>query len=315
MNGCMSTINKQHTRKEKTLLSRMWKHRQYYLLILPAIIYVVIFNYIPMYGIQIAFKNYKMSLGILASRWVGFKHFESFFGSYYFWTLMKNTIVLSLYGLFVAFPIPIILSLILNELRGRYKKVVQTILYAPHFISTVVLIGMVNIMFSPSVGVVNTIIEMLGGERIYFMGEPQYFRHLYVWSGIWQGLGWNAIVYLAALAGVDPELHDAAEVDGASRLQRIRHINLPCITPTIIIMLILRIGSIVSVGYEKAFLLQTELNLDVSELISTYVYKRGIVNTNYSFSTAVGLFNNIINVTLLLIANKISSKVSETSLF
>lgn len=310
----MSTISKQHTGKKK-LSTRIWKHRQYYLLILPAIIYVIVFNYFPMYGIQIAFKNYKMSLGIMASKWVGFKHFESFFNSYYFWTLLKNTLILSLYGLFVAFPMPIFISLILNELRGRYKNVVQTILYAPHFISTVVLIGMVNIMFSPSTGVVNTIIEMLGGERIYFLGEPQYFRHLYVWSGIWQGLGWNAIIYLAALAGVDPELHEAAEIDGASRLQRIRYINLPCITPTIIIMLILRIGSIVSVGYEKAFLLQTELNLDVSELISTYVYKRGIVNTNYSFSTAVGLFNNIINVTLLLIANKISSKVSDTSLF
>ena len=311
----MSTIDKQHTSKGKTLLDRIWKHRQYYLLILPAIIYVVIFNYFPMYGIQIAFKNYKMSLGILGSKWVGFKHFESFFKSFYFWKLLRNTLVLSLYGLFVAFPIPIVVSLVLNELKGGYKKLIQTILYAPHFISTVVLIGMVNIMFSPSVGVVNTIIEMLGGERIYFMGEPQYFRHLYVWSGIWQGLGWNAIVYLAALAGVDPELHDAAEVDGASRLQRIRHINLPCITPTIIIMLILRIGSIVSVGYEKAYLLQTDLNVDVSELISTYVYKRGIIKTNYSFSTAVGLFNNVINVTLLLLANKISSKVSETSLF
>ena len=311
----MNTIDKQHTSKSKKLLDRIWKHRQYYLLIFPAIVYVVVFNYLPMYGIQIAFKNYKMSLGIQASKWVGFKHFKSFFNGYYFWTLMKNTIVLLLYGLFVAFPIPIIVSLILNELRGRYKKVVQTILYAPHFISTVVLIGMVNIMFSPSVGVVNTIIEMLGGERIYFMGAPQYFRHLYVWSGIWQGLGWNAIVYLAALAGVDPELHDAAKVDGASRLQRIRHINLPCITPTIIIMLILRIGSIVSVGYEKAYLLQTDLNLDTSELISTYVYKRGIINTNYSFSTAVDLFNNMINIVLLLIANKISSKVSETSLF
>lgn len=297
------------------LAKRIWKHRDYYLMLLPAVLYVIIFCYIPMYGIQIAFKDYRMSLGVSGSRWVGLRHFKDFFNGYSFWPLIKNTLLLSMYSFMVGFPIPIIVALIINELKGTYKKVVQTVLYAPHFISTVVLVGMITIMFSLSAGVVNTVLSELGFERIYFMGSPNYFRHLYVWSGVWQQMGWSAIIYISALSAVDPGLHEAASVDGASRIQRIIHINIPCIMPTIIITLILSIGRLLSVGYEKAFLLQTDLNISVSEIISTYVYKRGIVNTNYSFSTAVGLFNNVINVILLLIANKISSKVSETSLF
>ena len=301
--------------KKQPLGKRMRKHYQFYLLLLPAIVYIIIINYVPMYGVQIAFKNYKMSLGIMGSKWVGFEHFTDFFSSYYFWTLLRNTLVVSLYSLAVSFPIPIIVALIINELKGNYKRTVQTILYAPHFISTVVLVGMMYAMFSPSMGVVNTILENFGLERIYFMGDPKYFRHLFVWSGVWQSMGWSAIIYIAALSGVDPGLHEAAAIDGATRIQRIIHINIPCIAPTIIIMLIMRLGQIASVGYEKAYLLQTNMNLETSEIISTYVYKRGLVNNNYSFSTAVGLFNNLVNIALLLIANNISKKFSETSLF
>ena len=302
-------------KKRKKFATRVWKHRDYYLMLLPAVIYVIIFCYTPMYGLQIAFKDYRMSLGFSGSRWVGFRHFIDFFNGYSFKSLLKNTLLLSLYQLVVGFPIPVILALIINELKGKYKRIVQTVLYAPHFISTVVLVGMITIMFSVSSGVVNTILSELGFEKIYFMGAPQYFKHLYVWSGVWQSMGWNAIIYLAALSGVDPGLHEAASIDGATRMQKIIHINIPSILPTIMITLILQIGKLLSVGYEKVYLLQTDLNIEASEVISTYVYKRGIVNTNYSFSTAVGLFNNVINVTLLILANQISKKVTKSSLF
>lgn len=300
---------------KQSLKTKIWKYRELYLLLLPALIYVIIFNYGPLYGVQIAFKNFKGALGIMDSPWVGFKHFKDFFEGYYFWRLIGNTLLLSLYSLIVSFPIPIIVALILNEVGPKLKRIAQTILYAPHFISTVVLAGMIIIMFSKSTGIVNNLMDALGMERYYFMGEEKAFRHLYVWSGVWQEMGWNAIIFIAALSGVDPSLHEAASVDGASRMQRIIHINLPTIMPTIIIMLIMAVGSIASVGYEKVYLLQTDLNVSVSEVISTYVYKRGIISQNYSFSAAVGLFNNVVNVTMLLIANAISRKVSETSLF
>ena len=302
-------------KNKKKLTTKIWKHRDLYLMLLPAVLYVIIFCYTPMYGLQIAFKDYRVSLGFGGSRWVGFQHFQNFFNGYNFVSLLKNTLILSLYSLIVGFPIPIIVALIINELKGKYKKVVQTVLYAPHFISTVVLVGMITIMFSVSSGVVNTVLSEIGLDKVYFMGSPKYFRHLYVWSGVWQQMGWNAVIYIAALSGVDPGLHEAASIDGASRMQRVIHINIPSIMPTIIITLILQIGSLLTVGYEKVYLLQTDLNIDVSEVISTYVYKRGIVNSNYSFSTAVGLFNNVINVTLLVLANKISSKFTKTSLF
>lgn len=297
------------------LSTRMWKSRDYYIMLLPAVIYVLLFCYAPMYGLQIAFKDYKVALGVAGSPWVGFQNFTDFFQSHYFITLLKNTLVLSLYTLIIGFPIPIVVALVLNELRGKFKKFTQTILYAPHFISLVVLVSILNAMLSPSQGVVNTILEMLGMERNYFMANPDYFRHLYVWSGVWQGMGWGAIIYLAALSGVDPALHEAADMDGATRLQKIIHINLPAIMPTIIIMLILRMGQIASVGYEKVYLMQNSMNIETAEIISTYVYKRGIINSNYSFSAAVGLFNNVVNVILVLIANRISKKVSDTSLF
>lgn len=308
-------------RKEKSqaqsasLKTRMWKSRYYYLMLLPAVVYVLMFNYAPLSGLQIAFKNYKVTLGMWDSPWVGFRNFRDFFTSYSFPQLMENTFVLSFYQILVGFPIPIIVALILNELKGAFKKTTQTILYAPHFISTVVLVGIMTTMFSPSHGAVNTVLDALGMERIYFMGEPGLFRHLYVWSGVWQSMGWSAIVYLAALAGVDPALHEAADIDGATRMQKIIHINIPTIMPTIIIMLILRMGQIASVGYEKVYLMQNDLNVSTAEVIATYVYKRGLINNNYSFSTAIGLFNNVINVTMLLLANKISKKVTGSGLF
>jgi putative aldouronate transport system permease protein len=275
---------------------------------------VLIFNYGPLYGLQIAFKNYKVSLGMWNSRFVGFRNFIDFFNGYNFWTLIKNTLGLSLYEIVIGFPIPIFVALVLNEMGTKSKRVLQTVLYAPHFISTVVLVGIINVMFSPSMGVVNTVIEALGGDSIYFMGKPEYFRHIYAWSGRWQEMGWSAIIYLAALSSVDPAHLEAAEIDGATRLQKIRYINIPTILPTIIITLILKFGRIVTVGYEKVYLLQNELNLDVSEVISTYVYRLGLQNFQYSFSTAVGLFNSAINILFVLTANKISKKLTDVGL-
>ena len=237
--------------RRKRLWNDIRQAKTYYLMMLPALIYVLIFCYQPMYGLQIAFKDYKGVYGIVGSPWVGLTHFISFFKGYYFWRLMKNTLILSLYSMLVSFPFPILLALLLNEVTPKIRKVSQTILYAPHFISTVVLVGMINVMFSPSIGIVNHAIAALGGDRIYFLAQPGVFRHMYVWSGVWQGTGWGAVIYIAALAGVSPELHEAATIDGASRLQRVIHINLPSILPTIMILLIMRIGSLVNVGYEK----------------------------------------------------------------
>lgn len=306
-----------HPTVHRTCLARrIRQHRDYYIMLLPALVYVLIFCYGPMYGLQIAFRDYKAVLGFHGSKWVGMKHFISFFNSYNFWTLMRNTFSISVYSLIAGFPIPILLALVLNEVDNeRCRKTMQTILYAPHFISTVVLVGMINTMFSPSIGVVNTVREFLMLERIYYTSLPGAFIHLYVWSGVWQGMGWSAIIYISALSGVDPALHEAATIDGASRFQRLIYINLPTIQPTVTILLIMSVGRLASVGYEKIYLMQNDLNVEVSEVISTYVYKRGIQNTNYSFSTAVGVFNNVINVILLLLANGVSRRVSQTSLF
>ncbi len=301
--------------RKEPLKTRLFKARYYYLMLLPALAYLIIFSYIPMYGLQIAFKNFRVSLGIWDSPWIGFRNFTDFFQSFSFKQLITNTFAVSFYSLAVGFPIPILVALILNEIKSKYKNVVQTILYAPHFISTVVLVGIMVSLFSPSQGVVNTILESLGMERIYFFGKPEYFRHLYVWSGVWQGTGWSAIIYLAALAGVDMELHEAADIDGATRIQKIIYINIPTILPTIIITLILALGKISNVGYEKVYLMQNDLNVATAEVISTYVYKRGIIQQSFSFASAVGLFNNLVNIALLLISNTISKKVTKTSLF
>lgn len=300
----------------KLFLRKIGKHYQLYLLFLPALAYFVIFQYIPMYGVQIAFKDFMATRGILGSPWVGFEHFERFFDSFQFWTLIQNTLGLSLYGLALGFPIPIILALLLNQLsHQRFKRFVQTVTYAPHFVSTVVIVGMLTIFLSPRTGLINHLIVGLGGDPVFFLGSAEWFKTLHVLSGVWQGAGWGAIIYLAALAGVDPGLHEAAIIDGANKMQRIRYIDIPSILPTIIIVLILQLGSIMTVGFEKTFLMQNSLNLDSSEVISTYVYKTGLLGSQYSFSAAVGLFDSVVNFILLVTVNRIAKKLTETSLW
>src|SRR5690625_3908611 len=288
---------------------------QLYVFLLPAITYFFIFHYIPMYGVQIAFKDYFANLGILGSPWVGFEHFERFFNSYFFWRILKNTIILNAYGL-LLFPLPIIFALMLNELRnGRFKKWTQTITYAPHFISVVVVVGMIIAFLDPSTGIVNHFIKRLGGEPIPFLTSPDWFRHIYTWSGQWQSLGWSTIIYLAALSVVNPELHEAVKVDGASRFQRIIYINIPSILPTIITLFILSFGSFMSTGFEKVLLMQNSLNAPTSDIIQTFVYETGLIGGQYSFAAAVGLFESIINIILIVLANYTSRKVSENSLW
>ncbi|WP_370866645.1 ABC transporter permease [Saccharibacillus sp. JS10] len=283
---------------------------------LPALLYFLIFHYFPMYGIQIAFKNFIPSKGITGSSWVGFDHFERFFNSYYFWDLLWNTFSISFYELAIGFPLPIILALAFNEIAsGKFKKTVQTVTYAPHFISVVVMAGMIITFLSPSNGMIVMLIEALGFNAPQFLTDPAWFKTMYVLSGVWQSTGWGTIIYLAALSGVDPQLHEAAIVDGASRFKRVLHINLPTILPTITIMLILNMGNILTVGYEKILLLQNSLNLEASDVISTYVYRAGLVDAQYSFSTAVGLFNSVINVILLVTVNWIARRTSSNSLW
>lgn len=287
-----------------------------YLLLLPAFLYVLIFNYVPMYGIQLAFKEYMAGLGIWGSPWVGFEHFERFFASPDFGDIVWNTISLSLYQLLVGFPIPILLALLINSCsRLGFKKYVQNLIYAPHFISIVVLVGMMQIMMSPRSGVINTLITSLGAEPVFFFGEEKYFRHLYVLSGVWQNMGFNSIIYISALAGVGYDMHEAAIVDGASKWKRILYIDLPSILPTAMIMLIMQVGQVMSIGFEKVYLMQNSINMPVAEIISTYIYKKGILDTDYGFSAAVGLFNNVINFILLVTVNKFSKKTTGSSLW
>ncbi len=294
-------------------IGRCW---QLYVLMLPAMVYIVLFAYKPMYGILIAFKDFSMKKGILASPWVGFKNFERLFSSYWFPIILKNTLTISLLSLVIGFPIPIILALLLNEVRSnKFRSMVQTFSYAPHFISMVVMCGMVAMFLSPTTGVVNKLLNALGMESVFFMQEAGLFKWVYVLSGVWQGTGWSSVIYFAALSGVDKSLLEAADMDGATRLQKIWHVNLPVILPTILVMLILQCGSLLSVGYEKAYLLQTSSNLTGSEIISTYVYKVGLVQSDFSFSTAAGLFNTVVNCIILISANQLSKKVAKTGLF
>jgi len=307
---------KENKGKSNNVWKNISKNYELYIFILPAFLYFIIFHYAPMYGIQIAFKNFIATKGMFGSPWVGLKHFRYFFQSYYFGLLLKNTIGISLYSLAVGFPIPIILALLLNELKStRFKKLVQNVTYAPHFISTVVMVGMIVAFLSPRSGIINQVIKAFGGEPIYFMSKASMFKNIYVWSGVWQGAGWGSIIYLAALSGIDTQLHEAAIVDGATRFQRITYINIPGIMPTMIILLILNCGSIMNVGFEKVFLMQNSLNMESSDVIATYVYRSGLLNAQYSFSSAVGLFNSVINFTLLILVNKISRSINKTSLW
>lgn len=286
-----------------------------YVFLLPAILYFTIFHYIPMYGVQIAFKDFYATEGITGSPWVGFDHFSRFFDSYYFWRLIKNTIILSLYQL-ILFPLPIIFALMLNELKnGPFKKWSQTLTYAPHFMSVVVIVGMLVAFLDPITGIINHVITSLGGSSISFLTSPEWFRHIFVWSGQWQTLGWGTIIYLAALSGVNPELHEAAKIDGASRIQRILHINIPAILPTIVVLFILNIGSFMAIGFEKVLLMQNNLNAETSDIIQTFVYQTGLLEGQYSFAAAIGLFDSVINLTLLVIVNQIARKTSENSLW
>ena len=296
--------------------ARAKRSYQLYLFLLPTLLYFAIFHYGPMYGLQIAFRDYLGALGIWGSPWVGLEHFQRFFNSAYFVNLLSNTILLSFFGLIFDFPVPILFALMLNQIGNkRYRKLVQTISYAPHFISTVVFVGIIFIFLSPSTGIVNILLDGLGLERAYFMGSSAWFRPVYVISNIWKGTGWGAIIYLATLAGINPELYEAATIDGATKMQRILHIDIPGILPTVTIMLIMRTGSIMAIGFEQAFLMQTPLNLETSEIISTYVYKVGLMGAQFSFGAAVGLFNSVVNLMLIALVNRFARSVGETSLW
>jgi putative aldouronate transport system permease protein len=313
-----STVATPRVRQQarRGLLARAMRSWQLYLFLLPTLLYFGIFHYGPLYGAQIAFRDYLGALGIWGSPWVGLQNFTRFFNSAFFTSLLSNTIILSLLMLAFSFPMPVVFALMLNQLGNqRYKRIVQTVSYAPHFISMVVFVGMIFLFTSPSIGIINILVSRLGGPKIYYMGKLAWFRPVYVLSDIWQQTGWGAIIYLAALSGINPELYEAATIDGATKFQRILHIDIPAILPTVTILLVLRSGAIMSLGFEKAFLMQTSLNLDHSEIISTYVYKVGLQGAQFSFGSAVGLFNSVINLTLLLIVNRVARALGETSLW
>ena len=296
-------------------ISRNWG---LYLLLLPALVLLILFAYKPMYGVVIAFKNYKNSLGILGSPWAEplFKNFQRFFNSYQCEATIRNTLRLSLYSLAVGFPIPIILALMINQISAmRFRRTFQTILYLPHFISTVVMVGLLLIWLSPSSGLVGAFYRLLGKDAPNVMTSASGFPSIYVWSDVWQHSGWDSIVFLAALSSIDPTLYEAATVDGATRWQKMRYIDLPLLMATACIMLILRAGNLMNVGFEKVFLMQNDLNMSTSEIIATYVYKMGLRNSQYAVSTAVNLFNNLVNFVLLLLVNCVTRKLGETSLF
>ena len=299
----------------RVLIRRVKESWQWWLLLLPAFVYVCIFQYGPMYGLQIAFRNYRPRQGITGSTWVGLEQFVRFLSYPNFWKMIRNTLSITLYSL-ATFPCAVIFALMLNEVyQLRLKKTMQMITYAPHFMSEVVVCSLVLMMLDRSHGPLNNLIAALGGERYAFMTDPGCFPSIYVWSGVWQNLGWDSILFISALASISPEVVEAARIDGANRLQIIRHVNIPGILPTIAITFIMRTGGLLSVGHTKIFLLQNDLNLDASQVISTYVYNIGLVDGQYSYSTAIGLFNNLANILVLLLANAIVKKTTDTGLF
>ncbi|MCK9860098.1 ABC transporter permease subunit [Paenibacillus sp. ATY16] len=300
------------SRKQKpSWIYYVFRNYTLYLFLLPAVVLTIVFKYVPMYGSIIAFKNFSPLKGIMGSEWVGFENFNRFLSSPNFYDIFMNTLKLSVYGLLLGFPVPIVLALMLNQIRGaRIKKNIQLILYAPNFISVVVLTGMLFVFLSPT-GVINSLVTMFTDKPISFMSDPAYFRTVYILSGIWQGAGWASIIYVAALSNVDPQLHDAATVDGASLLRRIWHIDLPTLKPVMAVLFILAAGGIMSIGYEKAFLMQTAMNTPTSEIIATYVYKVGLQSGDYAYSTAIGLFNSIINIILLVLVNAVVKRLNE----
>lgn len=284
-------------------------------MLLPVVVWYILFCYCPMYGVTMAFKEYKPRKGILGSDWVGLKHFIEFFNSFYFWRLMRNTFLLAFYGLIFAFPVPIIFAILLNEVRNTtFKKIIQTVTYLPHFITTVIICSLI-LQFTNSDGFLTQIFNKITGHQGALIAEAKYFRTIYTISGIWQGFGWGSIIYLAAIAGINPELYEAAIIDGANKFRQIVHVTIPGIMPTIIIMFIMNCGSLLSVGWEKTFLLQSPLTYETSDVISTYVYRKGFEDMDYSFSAAVGLFSSVINIFMLTMSNYISRHFGETSLW
>ncbi|MBR0463127.1 MAG: sugar ABC transporter permease [Clostridia bacterium] len=313
MNARQSAVSRKRWMRFKGYMSENW---QLYILLVLVMSYYFVFCYRPMYGLRMAFMDYNPILGFERSKYVGFKQFERLFTGPYFWPVLRNTLLLSLLNLALGMPFPIIFALLLNTLTNeRAKKTIQTITYAPHFISTVVVVGMLKLFLSPTVGIVNNVIAALGGTPVNFLTDAGKFRWVYVWSDVWQNTGWNAVIYIAALAGIDPELHEAATVDGASRLRRIWHIDIPGILPTVIILLIMSTGSIINVGFEKVNLMQNDLNAATSEVISTYAYKVGLQKAEYSYASAVDFFNSFVTLVLLVTVNFISKRVTETSLW
>lgn len=286
-----------------------------YLLLMPAAVLTLLFAYKPMYGVLIAFKDYSPALGIEGSPWAGFKYFEKFFNSYQFTTTIRNTLIISLYSL-LTFPIPIVLALMVNQMRpNRFRRFFQTVSYMPHFISTVVMVGLMMILLSPSTGLLGQLYSLFGAKAPDLIGSSRLFSSVYVWSDVWQHAGWDSIIFIAALSTVDPSLYEAATVDGASRWHKIRYIDIPMLMPTAITLLILRVGGLLGVGFEKVYLMQNDLNILSSEILSTYVYKIGLLSAQYSFSSAINLFNTVINFILLIMVNQISKKYSENSLW
>ena len=304
-------------KKSDAPVNRIRRHDwQLWVLLLPALIYFFVFCYLPMYGIQIAFRDYKAVQGIMGSKWVGLKNFIDFFKAYYFTRLLTNTFLLNIYGLVFSFPIPIILAIMLNQLdHPRFKKFVQTAIYVPHFISTVVMAGMLYLFLSPTNGIFNKFIEMAGGAPVYFMAEPAWFRPLFIGSDIWQHAGWNTILYIATLTGIDPELYEAATVDGATKRQKIWHIDIPHLIPIAVMLLILSCGSLLVSNTDKALLMKTAANSARSDIIGVYVYEMGLGKAQFSYTSAIGLFTNVINFVTIMTVNFVSKKLNETSLF
>ncbi len=309
----------QKTEKRKRKIRQITNRWQIYLLLLLPVTYLIVFSYVPMSGLVLAFKKYNVNDGIWGSPWVGMKNFQRFFQSYKFRLVMKNTLVLSLYSLAVSFPIPILFALFLNALPGkRYKKIIQTVTYVPHFISTVVMVGLLFQILNNRNGIYGSLYTLITQKTApNLLSDGSKFKHIYVWSGVWQSAGYNAIIYIAALAGVDQSLHEAAQIDGASRFQRIFYVDVPAILPTASIMLILAVGNIMNVGFEKVLLMQNSLNMNDSEIVSTYVYKVGLASgvTDFSLSTAIGMFNSVINFILLLLANEGSKRLNGNGIF
>ncbi len=302
-------------KKSLVAVRRLKSDWQLYLLLLPVMTYFIIFDYFPMYGVQIAFRDYKAVLGITGSAWVGLEHYRTFFSSFYWQRLLVNTFLLNFYGLLWGFPMPIILALLLNRVEyPRFKKFTQTAIYIPHFISTVVIAGMVYMFLSPTNGIINKLVVALGGKSIYFMVAPEWFRTVFIASGIWQGAGWGTIVYLAALTSIDPEMYEAATIDGATILQKIRYIDIPNIIPVAMMLLILNSGSMLSSNTQKALLLQTNGNIPTSDIIGLYIYTVGLGQAKFSYTAAIGLLLNVINFVIIMIVNTISKKASEISI-